>query len=222
MMKKIILHVLLPLLVIAGGLASAVVLSRQVKKAKMKPANTGVQVVEVIEATLKPLSTRITATGSVVPARQVTLTPEVTGRIVKLSKALIPGSRIKKGQIIARVDSRDYELAITQEKSRVHQSELELELETGRSQIAARELKLLGRGGDKATSVSPLAMRKPQLEVAKQNTESAKSGLSRAELNLSRTVLRAPFNAMVLNKLVDLGQLVGPATPVGPFSYTLL
>ena len=49
-------------------------------------------------------------TGTVKPARQVTLTSEVSGRIIKLSDKLVPGTRLKKNKIIARIDPSDYRI----------------------------------------------------------------------------------------------------------------
>jgi RND family efflux transporter MFP subunit len=211
-MKKFLLHFVLPVLIIAGGVATARYLKSQAKSAKQRPPEKTAPVVETITATVSEVNTRIVASGMTMPAKRVTLTPEVTGRILKISKALVPGNRVKKGQILARLDNRDYALAIAQEVSRVEQAELALQQEVERKVIAEKELKLLGK--DKNTTVSTLATRTPQLNVARQNTQAAESGLAKAKLNLSRTVLRAPFNALVMEKNVDKGQLVGPSTSV--------
>lgn len=211
-MKKLILHFVIPVLIIGGGVYVAIQLKKMNKPADQKAPEKIAPAVEVYRAVSSTLNAQVTATGTVIPAKEVALTPEVNGRVMKMSPKIIPGNKLKKGQIIARIDDRDYSLAINQEVSRVQQAELELKLEEGRKEIAGRELKLLGKDGD--TAVSQLATRQPQFEVAKQNTESAKSGLERAQINLSRTVLRAPFNAMVLEKHVDVGQTVGPSTKV--------
>lgn len=211
-MKKLILHFVIPLLIVGGGVYGAIQLKKMNKPADQKAPEIIVPAVEIYRAVSSTLNTAVTATGTVIPAKQVALTPEVNGRVMKMSDKIIPGNKLKKGQIIARIDDRDFSLAINQEVGRVQQAELELKLEAGRKEIAGRELKLLGKDGN--TAVSQLATRQPQYEVAKQNTESAKSGLEKAQINLSRTVLRAPFNAMVLEKHVDVGQTVGPATKV--------
>ena len=211
-MKKFLLHVVLPVLVIGGGLAAARHFKNQAKDANQRPPEKVAPAVEFLTAVRTEVDTRIIASGTTIPARKVTLTPEVSGRIVKVSKRLVPGNRVKKGAILAKIDDRDYSLAIDQEVSRVEQAELDLKLEAGRKEIAEKELKLLAKEGGGA--VSELATRDPQMLVAKQNTKAAKSGLQKAELNLSRTLLRAPFNAMILEKSVDKGQLVGPSTPV--------
>ena len=101
--------------------------------------------------------------------------------------------RIKKGQPIAWIDSRDYRLALAQEDSRVRKAHLDLDLEKGRGDIAAKEWALLAKSKD--AKGSALALRTPHLEVAKESLRAAESGQARAKLALERTVLRAPFNA---------------------------
>jgi RND family efflux transporter MFP subunit len=142
------------------------------------------------------------------------MVPEVGGRIIWLNKNFIPGSRLKKGEIVAKIDNRDYKLAFEQQMGQVQQAELNLTLEKGRGEIAKEEWNMLG-DGSLEENASILALRKPQMQEATQRTLSAKSGLKRARLNLKRTVIRAPFDAIVVDKNVDIGQLVGPATPVG-------
>ncbi|MEL6548189.1 MAG: efflux RND transporter periplasmic adaptor subunit, partial [Myxococcota bacterium] len=156
---------------------------------------------------------RVQASGTVEPAQSVNVVPEVSGRITWRSKTLVPGGRIKKGETFARMDGREYALAVAQEKGRVRSAQLELELEKGRGEVAAREWELLrGKKGDQ--KASPLALRTSQLEAAQINLESAKSGLARAQLNLERTSLRAPFNATVVSEDLDIGQRVGPNAAV--------
>jgi len=211
-MKKLILHFMIPLLVIGGGVVAARYLKSQVRQAEQRPPEKAAPAVEVVSAVTSRVNTRLVVTGTTIPVRKVILIPEVNGRIVKISKQLVPGNRVEKGKILARIDNRDYSLAIQQEVSRVEQAELEQKLEASRGEIAQKELKLLDKENSGAVSV--LATRVPQLQAAKQNTKAAKSSLAKAELNLARTVLRAPFNAMVLEKHMDKGQLVGPTTPV--------
>ena len=67
--------------------------------------------------------------------------------------------------------------------------------------------------GENVTA-NPLALRTSQRETAEVNLQGATSGLERAELNLRRTRLRAPFNATVVTESLDVGQRVGPGAPV--------
>ena len=166
--------------------------------------------VEVVQVDAEDLTARVQATGVVQPAQQVALTPQVSGRIVWQSKKLEPGSRVEKGTVLARIDPTEFELLAEQARSSVRTAEVELELEKGRQRSAAREWALLGDGRDPEDA--PLALRKPQLEASKQGLAAAQSSLKQAELNLQRTYLIAPFNAVVLDESIDVGQVVGPTT----------
>jgi RND family efflux transporter MFP subunit len=131
--------------------------------------------------------------------------------IVSTDPRLIPGGRFEAGETIARIESGDYRASLEQAQSNAQRAELELALESGRSQVAVREWSLLNEG---ASGVSDLAMRKPHLALAEQAVIAARSALSSARLNIDRTRLTAPFNAIVVNKNIDLGQVVGPGVAV--------
>ena len=202
----------LPLIFIAAGVGVARGLMSTKTKAEKAPPEARVAAVEFVEVTAGAPSARIDSSGIVEGDRQVALSALVSGEVVWVSDNLDPGARFSSGASLLRVDPRDYEVAVAQEVSRVRQAEVELDLEEQRQQTALREWELLGGGKDPAAS--PLALRKPQLDVATQNVESARSGLKRAELNLERTTLRAPFNAMVLSETVEKGQLLAPGGQV--------
>ncbi len=179
-------------------------------EAERKAPEQVVTRVEVVQATPVDRAARIEATGTVEPARLVSLVPQVTGRIVWQSDALVPGTRVDEGTVLARIDPTDYELAVEQSKSQLRAAELELELEKGRQDVAAREWALLGEG--RSADDAPLALRKPQLRAAEQSLAAARASLRQAELNLQRTFLVAPFNAVIQDESLEIGQLVGPNT----------
>ncbi len=220
-MQKTIIQFVIAALLIAGSVVCVggmVLLRPSAERSEPIPR---VAIVDVIRAQPSDLVARISATGNVVAAQQVHLVPEVSGKIVFQSDDLLPGGRIEKGQTLARIDPRDYKLAVRQQASQVEQARLNLQLEQGRQSIAAREWELLGEG--RSADEAPLALRKPQLANAEAAVEAALSGLEKAELALERTSLRAPFNALITAESVDIGQVVGPqsqvATLVGTDSF---
>jgi RND family efflux transporter MFP subunit len=155
---------------------------------------------------------RIRATGVVRPAREVTLGPEVGGVIVWQSEELVPGGRFHSGQVIVRVDPRDYQMALDQENSRIERATLELETEQARQRVAQREWELLGK--DPNSDEAALALRGPHVDAAREALRSAQSGLDRARLQLERTSLRAPFPAVVKEEFVEVGQVLQPGARV--------
>lgn len=210
-MKRLV-RGLLPLLLLLVGVGVAVALVRSRPRAERSSPATRALRVEVVEATPQSLPVHVRGTGTVQPSRRVSLSAEVSGRITHVAPAVVPGGRLKEGELLARIDPRDYEVAVQQEESRVKAAELELQLEQGRQQIAVREWELLSQG--RPVEESPLALRKPQLAATEQALLASKAGLARARLNLERTSLRAPFNALVLTESLEAGQVVSPGSAV--------
>jgi RND family efflux transporter MFP subunit len=169
------------------------------------------ELVEIIEVKPDRQKVQVPASGQVLPAQQVAMSSELGGRVVWMSDKLIPGNRLKAGDTLVRIDVRDYNLALEQQAAQVDRAQTELQLEQSRKEIAEREWQLMG-GGQPAEG--SLAVRDPQLRTAEAALKAARSGLSRAKLSVNKTTVRAPFNAMVHSKTVDLGQLVGPQAPL--------
>lgn len=207
-----LLKAFLPILILATGVVGVRTLMAMKKPAEKKAIEARVDTVEFLVVESGSPRAQIQATGVVEGARQVTLSALVAGEVVSVSDSLVPGGRFSRGQTLLRVDPRDYEIAVDQERSRVQQAELELSMEEQRGATAQREWELLGGGGDPAEA--PLALRTPQLESVKRNLTAARAGLRRAELNLERGQLKAPFNALVLSETVEVGQLLSPGAPV--------
>ena len=164
----------------------------------------------------------IRARGTVRPARQVVLQPEVSGRVVWQNDALVPGGYLEKNALLVRIDARDFQLSLESSEANVAKARLDYKLERSRKEVAEREWKLFG--GDAPTADDDpdggtLALREPQVKTARVAVQSAESARERAQLNLSRTRVQAPFNALVMEESVDVGQLVSPqsrlATLVG-------
>ncbi|MEM6371076.1 MAG: efflux RND transporter periplasmic adaptor subunit [Myxococcota bacterium] len=205
------LHWLLPLSIIVLGLFIARGLIAIGPTAERRSGETPKPVVEYLTAELEARAIPISATGFVEAAEAVSMIPEVSGRVAWRSPKLSPGGRFLAGELIARLESSEYELAVEEERARVQSAALDLELEKSRGAIAAQEWHLLHGN---SSQPNPLALRTPQQETAKVALESAKSGLRRTQLSLERTELRAPFDATVVSEDLALGQRVGPGAPV--------
>lgn len=162
---------------------------------------------------------RVVESGSVIPAEQVVLAPEVSGRVLWQHKEFVPGGRFKKGEVILRIDVRDHSLALRQQSANVGRAELELKVEKARTDVAKEEWAIVGDESKASADGRALALREPQLETAKVNLEAARSAQAQARLAVSRSALTSPFNAFVKQESVDIGQLVSPqmqlATLVG-------
>ena len=146
--------------------------------------------------------------GTVEAAREIELKSELQGLIVKMNSNVEIGKTVKRNEILFELEKIDYENALAQKKSNYIQALKELELEEGRQALSKREWNLIELENEVSDKEKKLALRTPQLLAAKSKVHAAKSDLSLAEKNLKRTVIKSPFDAMVLSKNVELGSRV--------------
>lgn len=205
---RTILKILLPLLIIGLGLAG----SRWLNMTRPKPQKASppqmAPLVRTQELRAVEYEVRIPAMGRVIPAKAITLSTRVSGEVLSVSPGFIPGGTLEKGEEILRIDPSDYRLELIQAESDLVEAEYALEVEKGKQNVARREWDLM-KGGDSTGRVNPdLALRKPHLRKARADIDRAGARLKQAELNLKRTRIKAPFNAIVKSKNVDMGSQV--------------
>ncbi len=209
-----VLKIVLPVIVLAVGAISLKHLVDTRPQAIKRPTPERGALVEVLAAEVGHEAVVVSAQGSVVPAQRVVLQSEVAGRVVWQHEDLVPGGRLKQGELAVRIDSRDYDLALEQQAAAVEQAGLALRLERSRRQVAAREWEIIGEDALATEEGRQLALRGPQLDSAQANLAAAQSARRVAELAVSKTQIRVPFNAFVQSESVDRGQLVAPQTPL--------
>lgn len=217
---KTLLKFLLPVLVLIIAALGARVLIRSRKKIKPKIVETKPPLVDTVTVQRETHAFSVKALGTVIPAQSMTVQAELSARIVELHPNLIQGGLIKAGEVLIKLDPRDFELAVKDQEAQVARAELELAQELGRQRIAEREWAIVSKSKSKnGQGITDLARRIPHIKNAKAAIAAAKSALERAQINLSRTVIPCPFNAIVRSEAVELGQLVTPqsqlATLVG-------
>ncbi len=208
-MRKNRLHVIIATGVLLAGALAAVILIRSRPPVPTRPMREYAPVVRVITAEEKQHRVLISAQGTVEPRTESNLVAEVAGRVVETAQNFATGAFFKKGDMLLKIDPRDYELAVVTARGQVAQARVRLETEEAQAKVAREEWKRLGGGDD-----SPLATRELQLEEAKAALAAAEASLELARRNLERTIIRAPYDGRVRKKLVDLGQYVAPGTPV--------
>lgn len=155
----------------------------------------------------------IVATGVIQPALDIILRPRVKGEIIDQAPNFSPGGRVAKGEILLRLDPADFENVLQQRKSDLRRAEAELNIEMGRQEVARQDYQLLAE--TLSESNRALILRQPQLETALARVEAARAAVNQAELDLQRTIIRAPFNAQVLSRSVNIGSQVDPGDELG-------
>jgi len=203
-------QLVLALVILGGGVLALVRLTAtrpQVKKAATAVPMPAVSVVTVATATRTLV---IEAQGTVQPEQQIQLIPQVGGKILKVSPALVNGGMFEVGTELIRIDPADYALAITLAQAAVKAAESELSVIRQEAASAKEEWdKFFSRQAPERAPTA-LAMKQPQLAAAEARLAGVRADLERARLNLERTVIRAPFAGRVSAESVDIGQVVTP------------
>jgi HlyD family secretion protein len=162
----------------------------------------------------------ITAAGEITPAEQVSVRPEVSGRIDQLPVDF--GDRVKKGDLLFTLDDTDLQTEKAQREIEIEGSRLQVNaarLAVEKMDLAfkrisdLKESKLVTQEGFDNARVE-LDVAKNALEIAGNNLERSKKALQLVEDKLSKTKITAPFDCTVLDRLVSTGQAVSGASGV--------
>ena len=166
-------------------------------------------VMSVIAAQPREMRLNVKTQATAEPRRRITLTSQVAGEVTEVAPQFVTGGRFGLGDLLLRLDPRDYRNAVTTAESNLKQAEQTLAVERGQARQAEREWRDLGNA-----EANTLFLRKPQLAAAEAAVEAAHAQLAQARLELERTVVRAPFDGRVEETLVDLGQYLAPSTQI--------
>ena len=140
------------------------------------------------------------------------LSTQVAGEILHLSPNFDVGNTVQAGDLLLEINPIDFQIAITQAESNVAEAQQILAEEETRSRIAADDWLASGR---KLVEASDFTLRKPQLVAAKANLKSTQSALKQAQINQSRTQIRAPFDAIVATRSASPGTIVSIGSSLG-------
>lgn len=198
------------LVIVIVGLACAYyILNSAPKPGRIKP-EVKARLVEAEALQLTQQRPSWTAGGQVIASQQVQLSPQVSGRIVDIAANAVPGARLSRGDLLARIDDADYQLVVDQRQAALAQARAALAIEQGQSRVAEEEFRMAATqmsDDDKA-----LVLRQPQIAQAKAAVDSARANLKQAQLDLARTQLRMPFDGQINSRTIALGSQVSSAT----------
>ena len=160
--------------------------------------------------------TQLNATGYVVPQRKAAVASKAQGRVEWLG--VLEGTRVKKGEIIARLESRDVEASLAQARAQVLVSRANLgvaQAELKDAQIALRRTAVLAPKG--AVPAAQLDTDTARANKARATLGSDQAAIASAEANaqaaqvaVDQTVIRAPFDGIVLAKHANVGDNITP------------
>jgi len=156
----------------------------------------------------------ITANGYVVARTKASVSAEVMGRLEYLG--VQEGSLVRKGEVIARIQSADYRAALTAARARAQQ--LRLETEQAQRDLERAE-RLHTENVIAITEVESARTKKASLEA---QTQAAVAQAAQAVASLDHTNVRAPFAGTVLRKDAEVGEMVAPSSAGGGLTRTAI
>jgi RND family efflux transporter MFP subunit len=216
--KSKLFKIILPLLIIvAAFIAMRLMILNRPEPKKEARENPGA-LVEVATVARGERQVEVQGTGSVQPLQEISVIPQISGRVVEVASGFVAGGFFRRGEVLFRVDDADYRLAVDKAQAAMAKAEYELATMEGQARIAREEWDRLKLADGQQPN--PLVVYEPQMKNARAALLSARAALGQAELDLDRTVLRAPFNALVRSEALDLGQYLRAGTSVAVLAGT--
>lgn len=203
---------------IFGGLALiAVIIRMNPPEAPQRPAFDGpTMTVETVPVLPQDYQVMLQSYGTVQPRTRSMLVAQVGGQIISINENVRDGGFFEQGDVLAEIDPRDYEADVQIAAATLADARQALAEAVARSEQALEDWQRLGNEGEP----SDLVLRVPQLEAARARVESAQSSLTKAQLDLERTRIVAPFAGRVIRKQVDVGQVVSPNASIAEIYAT--
>ena len=167
-----------------------------------------VLLVDAIEARREPVIFRVNTQGAVTPRTESILVSEVSGQIVEVASNYVSGGFFRKGELLLKIDPRNYQSALKSAQANVARVQTQVAKENALANFALDDWKTLQDLNASTGPISDLALRKPQLAEAIAELTSAEAALEKAQEDLNRTSIRAPYDGMVQEKRADVGQYV--------------
>ncbi|MFT7403826.1 efflux RND transporter periplasmic adaptor subunit [Zhongshania sp.] len=167
--------------------------------------------VSVVRPSALPGQLAVTSTGSVAVRSYVTLTPQVSGRVVATSPALRSGGSFAAGETLVTLDQRDFILALAQVQADVTSAQASLQLSQAEASAAIANYQMLSPG----KKTPPLVAKAPQIAQAKAQLQAAIARRDIQQVNLERSVFSLPFSGLVVESSADEGQMLSTGQSFG-------
>jgi len=191
-----------PILVIAGGFALAVAIFMTGPELDPEPPPPNIPTVRTIEADPQAIQMTVAAHGVVVPGTESDLVSEVSGRVSAVADTMVSGGFFREGEILVELERIDYQVALERYRARLETAETEFDS----AEKAHRRSEELRQNHSVSESLHELAA--DRLNVARAALREAKALVERAEIDLARTQMRAPYDGRVRSERVGAGQFV--------------
>ena len=205
------------ILAVSGGLAFYLVsLAPEPERRERPPQIPFVQTARVVAGAG---AIPVYGAGTVRPSAEIDITPQVSGSVDWMNPNFHSGGRVKAGETIFRIEQADYQLRLREAMADLEDRKVALLEAQEQAAVARAEFEQYsGRQLESGTTVNqagPLVLREPQLKAAQAALNREEAKVAEAQLALSRTSVKAPFEGYVREESVDLGQFLKVGQVVG-------
>ncbi len=207
-------RILFPIAIVVAGFITMGIIIKTGPTMDQKPPASTAPLVRTWIATSETVQLSVLTYGSVLPRTESELIPEVSGRVIKISPSMVSGGFIRKGEILLEIDPLDYEVALEQARASLAAAKSEL---TNAKKAYER---LLDLAKQQSASQSQQDDALNRLRFGQASIREAAARLSRAERDISRTKIKAPYDGRVRSKRVDIGQFVNRGAPIASLYAT--
>jgi HlyD family secretion protein len=147
----------------------------------------------------------LTASGYVVARRKAVVSAKIQGRLAELR--VEEGSRVRQGELIARLESGDYVAQVRRAEAAVERAQADL-AENERQLRLSRDL-----AGQQVLARDQLEAAESRVQMARAAVAQARADVAYAEAQLGNTRILAPFTGTVVKKMAEVGESVAPIPP---------
>lgn len=188
--------------VLVAGFAANAILSSSASAPRQSARGAVAIPVEVMVPEIVDKPFIITETGVIQSRNSINLSPQVSGRVVRVSPNLASGGYFEAGDELFRLDDANYRAALERARADVSSAAADLRVEQAEAEVAIQEWGLVHPGED----VPPLVAREPQISQAEAAVQSAQAALAEARLDLSRISFSLPFAGRITSTTIEVGQ----------------
>lgn len=193
------------LAVLAAGVGGMEWLKSHGPEASKEAPEPIIPVVRIVTAEFHDLQLYVNTQGRVDPRRKSQAAAEVAGRVVRVSENFRPGGSFVEGEVMLEIDDADYIALAAQAEANLADAKLNLAREEARAEQAQRDWNKLGRG-----KPSDLVLGKPQILSARARVKASEANLDKANRDLTRTKIKAPYNCLIETISTELGSYISP------------
>lgn len=206
------LRILIPIAILGVGILGYLSLKAVKPELQTTIEEPPAFLVRVLVAQKRQVQFEVSSQGTVLPKTTTILISEVAGRISNIAPNFVSGGFFEAGDTLVTIDPSNYETTLKRAELALARARVRVDTESALAGYAQEDWEQFIADSDSTDTASELTLRKPQLAEALAELSLAEAELNKAQNDLVRTKVSAPYRGLVSEKNVDVGQYVGVST----------